>query len=374
MITKHNSTLKKLGIIMKKIILLQIVLLSSLLLFNQIIFPQTIRKDSIKYHHWWDERFAGAPMAIKNAKLLPLIKVEGNRFVNEKGDTVFFHGCAIADPDKLENQGYWNKKIFEKLKELNTMIVRIPVHPIAWRDRTPQKYLELLDQAVEWCTDLKLYIVIDWHSIGNLEEGLFQDPMYVTSLTETYNFWRTIASHFRGINTIAFYELFNEPTDYRGQLGNVSWDSWKKINENLIKLIRAYDNDKIPLVAGFDWAYDLTPLNYSLIDAERIGYVVHPYPHKRTKPYNPKWEENFGFAADRYPVFATELGFTLPSDSANIEYGKTIIKYFKEKGIGWIWWVFDPQWDPAMFESWNNFKLTVNGRFYKEAAAGKFSD
>ncbi len=358
---------------MKKNYLLFPVLIAFIVILIQSVFAQESKQDSSKYDHWWDERFAGAPMMYKDAKLLSLIKVEGNRFVNEKGDTVFFHGLSIADPDKLENQRHWNKIIFQKAKDLGTMIIRIPVHPIAWRERTPEKYLKLLDQAVEWCTELGMYIDIDWHSIGNLEEGLFQDPMYVTSLTETYNFWRTIAGHFRGVNTVAFYELFNEPTDYRGQLGNVSWDQWRKINENLIKLIRAYDNDKIPLVAGFDWAYDLTPLNYAPIDAERIGYVVHPYPHKRTPPYVPKWEEDFGFAADKYPVVATELGFTLRDSTANLEYGKTIIKYFEDKGISWIWWVFDPQWDPQMFSSWKTFKLTTCGRFYEKAAGGMIS-
>ena len=78
------------------------------------------------------------------------------------------------------------------------MIVRIPVHPVAWRERTPEKYLELLDEAVDWCTDLGMYVIIDWHSIGNLWMELFQDPMYNTTKIETYEFWRTIARNFAG--------------------------------------------------------------------------------------------------------------------------------------------------------------------------------
>jgi len=108
------------------------------------------------------------------------------------------------------------------------MLVRIPVHPVAWRERTPAKYLQLLDQAVEWCTDLGMYIIIDWHSIGNLKMELFQDPMYNTTQKETFEFWQAISRHFSGNNTVAFYELFNEPTTYRGQLGNISWADWKK--------------------------------------------------------------------------------------------------------------------------------------------------
>jgi len=53
-----------------------------------------------------------------------------------------------------------------------------------------------------------LYIDLDWHSIGNLKAGLFQDPNYDTSLAETSNFWKTIAEHFAGNNTVVFYELF----------------------------------------------------------------------------------------------------------------------------------------------------------------------
>jgi hypothetical protein len=252
------------------------------------------------------------------------------------------------------------------------MLIRIPVHPAAWRERTPVKYLKLLDQAVEWCTEFGIYIIIDWHSIGNLKQGLFQDPMYITSQDETFQFWRTIASHFVGNNTVAFYELFNEPALFSGKFGTCSWSDWKKINEDLIHLIRAYDKEKIPLVAGFDWAYDLTPVNLEPINAEGIGYVTHPYPHKRTPPYEPKWEENFGFAASTYPVIATEIGFTLGDGSIEVNgaYGKAIINYLEGRGISWVWWVFDPDWKPNMFESWKNYKLTDGGKFFKEAAHG----
>lgn len=320
-------------------------------------------------HEWWNERFPGITSNADTT--LPLIEVRGNRFVNSFGDTILFKGLSIADPTKIVGNGEWGKALFVRIKKLGAMIVRIPVHPIAWREETPSKYLKLLDQAVDWCTEEGLYVDIDWHSIGNLEEGLFQDPMYNTSLQETYNFWRIIAMHFAGNNTVAFSELFNEPTCFRGRLGNVSWEKWKTINENLIRLIRAYDNKSIPLVAGFDWAYDLTPLRYDPVNAQGIGYVVHPYPHKRTPPYAPKWEEDFGFAADTYPVVATELGFTLPDEQANLEYGRAIMKYFNRKHISWIWWCFDPNWEPTMFTSWKTFKPTIGGKFFEEAIRGE---
>ena len=318
---------------------------------------------------WFNQPPGGERLEDSTAKKLPLITVRGTRFVKATGDTILFRGLAIADPDKIESQGHWNKELFSRARDMGATIIRIPVHPVAWRERTPGKYLALLDQAVHWSADLGMYVMIDWHSIGNLGMELFQDPMYNTTRRETYEFWRTIAQHFKGNTTPAFYELFNEPTLYRGELGSMSWTEWKEINENIIRLIRAYDTEKIPLVAGLDWAYDLTPLHTEPLAAENIGYVVHPYPHKRDKPYEPKWEEDFGFAAHDYPVIATEFGFTLGNEGIadNGEYGTSIIAYLEGKGISWICWVFDPEWHPGMLKSWNTFGLTEEGEFFKQA-------
>jgi hypothetical protein len=325
------------------------------------------------YHAWWNDTYMNSPKPNPQAKNLTRILVKGNTFVNEKGETILFRGAAISDPDKIEKQGHWNKLHFEKVKEMGATIVRIPVHPVAWRERTPEKYMELLDQAVAWCTELGMYVMIDWHTIGNLKMELFQDPMYNTTQKETYEFWRAIAKHFNGHNTVAFYEIFNEPTTFRGQLGICSWADWKKINENIISLMRSYDKETIPLIAGFDWAYDLTSLNEEPINAEGIGYVVHPYAWKRSQPYEPKWEENFGFAAGKYPIFVTEFGFDLrPGEVLNDDhYGNRIIRYLEGKGISWTYWAFDPEWGPRLLESWDPYKLTESGEFFKKAMHGE---
>lgn len=355
---------------MKNIILLTIPLI--MLCSLNILYAQQKKKNN-SYFDWKNGQDVNRTVDNPNAKKLPLIKVKGNRFVNEKGDTILFRGLAIADPDKIEQEGRWNKNLFVKVKEMGATIVRLPVHPVPWRMRTPANYLKLLDQAVDWCTELGMYVLVDWHSIGNLGMELFQDPVYITTRKETYEFWRTIAVHFKGNNTVAFYELFNEPTLFNGQLGSMSWSEWKNINENIIKLIRSYDNETIPLVAGMDWAYDLTPLHIEPIDAENIGYVSHPYPHKRTPPYAPKWDEDFGFAAERYPIVITEFGFVLGQQGMadNGEYGNAIINYLETKGISWICWVFDPHWYPSLIESWDTFKLTESGEFFKQAMQGK---
>jgi endoglucanase len=320
--------------------------------------------------HWWKSPTKIIPpFKSKSDIQLPLIQVKGNKLVNSLGDTILFRGFAISDPDKVEGQGKWNKDIFVKVKEMGATLLRIPIHPVAWRERTPEKMIEILDQAVEWCTELGIYIIIDWHSIGNLKTGLYFDPMYITSEYETFQFWQTIAGHYVGNNTVAFYEIFNEPTQYNNYLGRMDWAYWKKFNEDVIALIRAYNNETIPLVAAFDWAYDLSPLRFDPIEAERIAYVTHPYPNKRSQPWEPKWDENFGFASGTYPVIATEWGFGHISEGSTdgSDYGNRIINFLESKGISWCVWVFDPEWVPNMLESWDDFKLSPYGEFIKNA-------
>jgi hypothetical protein len=316
---------------------------------------------------WWRDRPYGPAFVPSEGTPLPRIRVLGNRFVDPDAKPVLFRGVSISDPDKLVRQGHWDTNHFLHIKELGANLVRIPVHPGAWRAQGKVAYLRMLDDAVRWCTDLGIYVDIDWHSIGNLQMELFQDPMYDTSRKETFEFWRTIAQHYRGNSTVAFYELFNEPTLMRGQLGSMSWSEWKKLNEDMIRLVRAFDTNTIPLVAGLDWAYDLTPLNIEPLQAERIGYVVHPYPNKRPRPWEPRWDVDFGFAAARYPVIATEIGFSVPKGTTvkDDDYGRVITRYLESRGMSWVAWCYDPEWGPTLLRSWN-YELTGSGEFFRQ--------
>ena len=178
---------------------------------------------------------------------------------------------------------------------------------------------------------------------------------------------------YKGDNTVAFYELFNEPTVYNGQLGTCSWDEWKVINEEMITIIRANGGSGIPLVAGFNWAYDLVGPATNPINAEGIGYVSHPYPMKREKPWEEKWTQDWGFLKNKYPVILTEIGFCGPEDpGAHIpvisdeSYGDAITTYCDKNDISWVVWVFDPEWAPALFRDWK-FTPTRQGIYFKKA-------
>jgi endoglucanase len=307
---------------------------------------------------------------------LPRVEVKGNRFV-VNSSTIIFHGLNTSDPQKLDKDNHWNKEYFDTIKAWGANLVRFPVHPVTWRQLGKEKYLELLDKGVKYAGELGIYVIIDWHSIGNLCTEKYQAPMYETTQKETMEFWDAISKHYKDNTTVAFFELFNEPTVMGGKLGDCSWSDWKKLNENIISNIRNNKAAAIPLVAGFNWAYDLTPVATDPVNAEGIAYVSHPYPMKREKPWEPKWTEDWGFVAKKYPVILTEIGFCGKEDrGAHIpvisdeSYGDAITNYSTQKDISYVVWVFDPQWAPMLIENWN-FVPTRQGRYFKQALGRK---
>jgi len=311
---------------------------------------------------------------------LSQISVKGNHFVTADGKPIVFRGLDTSDPDKLERNGQWNKQYIEVAKSWGANIVRFPVHPAAWRIRGKDNYIRLLDQGVSWAGEAGVYVIIDWHSMGNLcaelypsgYSELYPSALYNTTRKETLAFWSTLARHYAGNSTVAFFELFNEPA-VGEKLGDCAWAQWKEMMEEIIATIRSNGGTAVPLVAGFNYAYDLTPVAHAPINAKGIGYVSHPYPMKAKPPWEPQWTKDWGFVADQYPVFATEVGFCAADDKrahvpviGDESYGEALTSYCDKRGISYSVWCFDPHWGPTLIQDWS-FAPTRQGVYFKKA-------
>lgn len=313
---------------------------------------------------------------------LSRISVAGNHFVTADGKPIVFHGLDASDPDKLQRNGVWDTNYFAAIKSWGANIVRLPVHPAAWHLRGQPGYLKLLDEGIAMAKAQGLYVIIDWHSIGNLHEGKFQPgaselypvALYDTTPAETLDFWQTMAQRYGDDPTVAFFELFNEPA-LGGSLGQCSWDDWKDTLEQIIATIRAHGCQTVPLVAGFDYGYDLKPVAQKPISAEGIGYVAHPYPGKVKAPADwlEGWTKNWGYVAGKYPVILTEIGYQLPDEPdgynpivGDQRYGEAITRYCAQRGISYTVWCFDIHWTPKLIKDWK-FTPTPAGEFFKKA-------
>ena len=307
------------------------------------------------------------------------VKVDGNHFLDPQGNELVFRGLCFSDPVKLVRDGQWNERYFSEAAAWGANVVRFAVHPLNLNDMGWEETFEAMDQGIEWARQHGLYVIMDWHSIGNLKDELYTAEYYVTTKAETFKFWRTVAERYKDEPTVALYELFNEPTVTAEGVGSCSWTEWKELQEEIIDTVRAYNPNAICLCAGFNWAYDLTPVASEPIGRENIAYVAHPYPMKRSEPWEEQWEQDFGYVADTYPVICTEIGFCLEDEpGAHIpvistpEYVTHITEYLESKGISFTVWCFDVDWAPMLISDWN-FTPTTQGNLFKAYLQGKSS-
>lgn len=304
------------------------------------------------------------------------VKVEGNHFVGPDGNELVFRGLCFSDPVKLVYEGQWNEAYFAEAAAWGANVVRFAVHPENINRFGWDETFAAMDEGIRWARQYGLYVIMDWHSIGNLVNGKFTSPMYNTTIEETFRFWRTVAERYKDEPLLALYELFNEPT-ISDDCAGCTWTEWRDLQEQLIDAIRAINPHAVCLCAGFNWAYDLTPIATEPIRRDNIAYVAHPYPMKREQPWEEQWEADYGYVADTYPVICTEIGFCLADEPgahvpvmATAEYGEHITRYFEQKGISFTVWCFDRDWAPTLIKDWD-FTPTTQGSFFKSYLQSK---
>jgi hypothetical protein len=297
------------------------------------------------------------------------VRVEGNKFIDPDGNDIVFRGLCFSDPVHLAAIRQWNERYFAEAADWGANVVRFAVHPSNINSIGWERTFQILDQGIELAKQFNLYVVMDWHSIGNLKSERFKSKTYNTSKEETFKFWRTVAQRYSEEPQVAFYELFNEPTV--NEADSCTWTDWKKLQEQVIDTIRTYNPKALCLCAGFNWAFDLTRVASEPVARSNVAYVSHPYPMKCPQPWEPQWERAFGYLTDTYPIFCTEIGFCLENEpGAHVpvisteEYGEHVTKYFEEKGISFTVWCFDASWAPMLIKDWN-FTPTTQGRFFK---------
>lgn len=319
------------------------------------------------------------PCSTSTLRAFPLrFHVEANAFVDQNGKPMVFRGMSAIDPiyqryDDSPNHSQWSEQYFREMAQWCANIIRLPILPSSVRNYGMEKTLDTLDQTIAWAAENKLYVIIDFHSVGWPPENYYPPdaPWYSTTPKEMMDFWDTISSRYAGNDTVAFYELYNEPVtstsykDYSGASTTLKdWLVWKNFMEQILTGIRANDPDKIVLVGGLQFAYDLSFVANAPITGKNVAYATHPYSHPKWKK---DWKTAFGDLSSQYPVFATEFGFdngNNPDDSYNgIPYHRAIAEYLEQHHISWTVWDFDASWAPS---------LLLNNFTYQPSPAGEY--
>ena len=114
----------------------------------------------------------------------------------------------IPDPARLAEEGRYAHTLFKAVRATGANVIRIPVHPQFWA-RDPDYVRHYLDPAVQWAGKLDMYVILDWHSIGNEVTGYAPQVPELFCHTDamTTNFWEQVASHFKD-EPLVIFEVF----------------------------------------------------------------------------------------------------------------------------------------------------------------------
>ena len=90
---------------------------------------------------FWDQVYPD-PFPANTLKPQDTISVKGNQFLDENGQTFRFIGMSIADPAKLFGEKRWGKRLFQEVKNWGANTIRLPIHPLSWRERGRDWYIQ----------------------------------------------------------------------------------------------------------------------------------------------------------------------------------------------------------------------------------------
>lgn len=295
------------------------------------------------------------------------------------GNNVYFNdqeikirGVAINSPYYRDLSGRPDSD-FDKIKnDWNANVVRMSVHPGDYK-RYPRYVIDSIKEQVEAARKRDLFVIIDWHSIGE-PNGWYHAPydnnstkkdLYDSNFKLAEDFWKYIAFEYRGDRGVIF-ELWNEPDDKEHK---INWQDMKPYMNTLYNVIRSQGAENIIIAPGVLWTYDLRGIKWDALDGYNIAYAWHNYPNN---DYWMSWDTALDGLNDKYPIFVTEWGFSTRDEDKNQHYYNSSLEgfpnnfktYLIEKDLNFTAWCWHGAAGPKMLESnWSD--LTEFGNFTK---------
>jgi endoglucanase len=318
------------------------------------------------------------------------LKTNGKLIVNEKGEKVILRGMGLGGwmlqegymfrVPNLGQQHHIKEKISELVgeektnqfyeqwlsnhttkKDIDAMAswgfnsIRLPMHyhlftlsvdeePVKGENTWLQKGFEITDSLLKWCSQNKMYLILDLHAApggqGNDLPISDRDPSKPSLWQSEANkqkmiaLWRKLAEHYASSQWIGGYDIINEPNwgfedekDVRGTSEKKN-EPLKKLMMDITDAIRAVDKKHIIIIEGNGFGN-----NYSgILPAWDPNMVLsfHKYGNFNTN----KEIKRFLDLRDTYnvPIWLGESG-----ENSNTWFTEAI-QLAESNNIGWAWW------------------------------------
>ena len=233
------------------------------------------------------------------------LKVSGAHLVNSKGKAVQLKGVSTHGLSWYPQ--YVNKKAFQTLRDKwGAEVIRLAMYTAEYNgyctgSAQNKKDLEsLIDKAVAYCSQLGLYVIIDWHILSDGNPNTYKK--------EANAFFRKMAKKYASHKNV-IYEICNEPN------GGTQWAQIRSYAKTVINTIRKQDKNAVIIVGTPTWSQDVDIAAQNPFKGKNIMYAFHYYASTHTDAYRQKLQAAINAGL---PVFVSEYGLSEASGNGAV--------------------------------------------------------
>lgn len=227
-----------------------------------------------------------------------------------------------------------------------------------------EKLKGLVESGVSYATELGMYVIIDWHVLGDQNPQVYKEEAKV--------FFEEMSAKYKDYENV-LYEICNEPN------GGTSWSDVKSYSEEVIPIIRANDKDAIIIVGTPNWSQDVDIAAEDPVSGyDNIMYAAHFYAATHTDNIRNKVSTAL---SKGLPIFISEFSICDASGNGSIDYTQAE-KWFdliEENNLSYAAWnISNKDETSSLIQSsctktsgWSDDELSETGIWLKKQMSGQ---
>lgn len=296
----------------------------------------------------------GSKFFIKGTNLGNWLNPEGYMFGFRKTNSARMINdmfCEMVGPDftaefwKMFKDNYVTRADIEFLASVGVNTLRIPFHYKLFTDEdymglsSGQDGFKRLDDAIGWCRESGIYVILDMHDAPGGQTGDNIDDSYgypwllesEASQQLFCDIWKKIAEYYRNEPVILGYDLINEPiAPYFNNMDELN-AKLEPLHKRVTAVIREVDPNHIIMLGAPQWNGNFEPFSDMTFD-DNMMYTCHRYGGDASVAAI----QNFIDFRDRVnlPMYMGEIGHN--SD----EWQESFCKAMEESNIGYTFWPY----------------------------------
>ncbi|MBQ8421862.1 MAG: glycoside hydrolase family 5 protein [Bacteroidales bacterium] len=296
----------------------------------------------------------GSKFFIKGTNLGNWLNPEGYMFGFRKTNSARMINdmfCEMVGPDftaefwKMFKDNYVTRADIEFLASVGVNTLRIPFHYKLFTDEdymglsSGQDGFKRLDDAIGWCRESGIYVILDMHDAPGGQTGDNIDDSYgypwllesEASQQLFCDIWKKIAEYYRNEPVILGYDLINEPiAPYFNNMDELN-AKLEPLHKRVTAVIREVDPNHIIMLGAPQWNGNFEPFSDTTFD-DNMMYTCHRYGGDASVAAI----QNFIDFRDRVnlPMYMGEIGHN--SD----EWQENFCKAMEESNIGYTFWPY----------------------------------